>query len=88
MGPAIFVPSVNSIPYAVKHIYTRMAANATTIDGGVADLLVSLVGDGSHLSQNSRNHLQIALKNLVRPVQMKKSALLLHKTEAYNFTAN
>lgn len=48
--PAIFVPTAQHIPQAVKHIYSRLAADATELDQGVPELQLSLVGTGNSLS--------------------------------------
>uniref|UniRef100_A0A183CHU9 UmuC domain-containing protein n=1 Tax=Globodera pallida TaxID=36090 RepID=A0A183CHU9_GLOPA len=36
--PAVFVPSANAIPRAVKHIYSRLAAAASELDQGVPEI--------------------------------------------------
>uniref|UniRef100_A0A914X8X5 TRPM-like domain-containing protein n=1 Tax=Plectus sambesii TaxID=2011161 RepID=A0A914X8X5_9BILA len=65
VGPAVFLPSIASLPSAVKHIYTRLASTATTIDGGVADIVVALIGAGCSLSSAARDTIEDDLKKIV-----------------------
>lgn len=48
--PAIFVPTAQHIPQAVKHIFSRLASSAKELDQGVPELLLSLGGSGNSLN--------------------------------------
>uniref|UniRef100_A0A915MGI7 TRPM SLOG domain-containing protein n=1 Tax=Meloidogyne javanica TaxID=6303 RepID=A0A915MGI7_MELJA len=48
--PAIYIPTPLQIPQAVKHIYSRLAASADSLDHGVPELILSLVGTGNSFS--------------------------------------
>nr|CAD2202601.1 unnamed protein product [Meloidogyne enterolobii] len=48
--PAIYIPTPSQIPQAVKHIYSRLAASADSLDHGVPELILSLVGTGNSFS--------------------------------------
>lgn len=48
--PAIFVPTPQHIPQAVKHIFSRLASAAKEIDQGIPELLLSLTGNDNSLN--------------------------------------
>lgn len=48
--PALFVPTAQNIPQAVKHIYSRLASAAKELDQGVPELLLSLAGNENSLN--------------------------------------
>uniref|UniRef100_A0A914HUU2 TRPM-like domain-containing protein n=1 Tax=Globodera rostochiensis TaxID=31243 RepID=A0A914HUU2_GLORO len=63
--PAVFVPSANAIPRAVKHIYSRLAAAASELDQGVPEVLLSLVGTGNSFSFENTDRLVRGMGQLI-----------------------
>jgi hypothetical protein len=70
---AIFLntDTTSSIPLAIKHIYTQLGATATTIEGGVPDFQLTLIGDdtngyGLKLDQINRRQFEDELIQMLR----------------------
>uniref|UniRef100_A0AC34REE2 Uncharacterized protein n=1 Tax=Panagrolaimus sp. JU765 TaxID=591449 RepID=A0AC34REE2_9BILA len=65
MCPAIFIPNNSSISSAVKHIYSRLSANATELDQGIPDILLSLVPTTATFNLNTKEKLTKGLGKVV-----------------------
>ncbi|PIO53305.1 hypothetical protein TELCIR_25363, partial [Teladorsagia circumcincta] len=57
--------STQALPAAAKHIYSRLAANASEVDEGMPNLIVSLVSNGNQLSDKYLSRFQSALNVLI-----------------------